>query len=152
MGQRSSRHVGERLVFEQLEGRSLLSSGGNSFLFTPVPDGTPLAEHIHVHLTIVVNGQPQTIPAGIGFTPRGFLPIHTHDESGVIHIESPRLHQFHLSDFFKVWGQTFNRRDILGHRADAAHPITMLVNGRPSRAFASLVLRDHEDVVINLGG
>jgi len=33
---------------------------------TPVPDGTPTAMHIHPHLSILVNGLDQVIPAGIG--------------------------------------------------------------------------------------
>src|SRR5262245_18350423 len=38
----------------------------DSFLLTPVSDGTPIAMHIHPRLSIRVNGQDQVIPAGIG--------------------------------------------------------------------------------------
>jgi hypothetical protein len=150
MRRRSSHQVGKALALEQLEGRSLLSAARPPFLFTPVSDGTPLAEHIHVQLAIVIGGQTQSIPAGIGFTPQGFLPIHTHDASGLIHIESPRRRIFHLSDFFKVWEQPFTRRNLLGHKAGPSNPIAMYVDGRPSNALGSVPLRDHEAIVLVL--
>jgi hypothetical protein len=56
-----------------------------------------------------------------------------------------------LQEFFDVWGQTFTNQEILGHHGDADHEITMTVNGQPSTAFASLVLRDEDNIVIRLG-
>src|SRR5947209_1562386 len=80
------------LALETLEDRTLLSGTSgplDSFLLTPVADATPIAMHIHPHLTILINGQDQVIPAGIGVEASGDLPMHTHDDSGTIHIESP---------------------------------------------------------------
>ena len=151
---------------EMLEGRSLLTvvwvsripietprSRGEvppSFLLTPIPDDATLAEHIHPHLTILVDGQRQTIPADIGISlgQYGALPLHTHDTSGTIHVETTVPYIFRLKDFFTVWGQTFNRHDILGHTTGNGHKITMTVDGRPSQAFGNVVLRDHEQIVI----
>ena len=64
-----------------------------------------LAYHIHAHLAIYVNGAQKTVPYGIGieqpwstqadgsseFVNSGaaFYYLHTHDDTGVIHIESP---------------------------------------------------------------
>src|SRR5262249_16571685 len=62
-----SRSFGPSL--EVLEDRTLLSGTPgalDSSLLTPVPDGTPIAMHIHPHLSILVNGQDQVIPADIG--------------------------------------------------------------------------------------
>ena len=55
-------------------------------------------EHIHAHLDVVVDGHPVQVPAGIGIDPvhRAISPLHTHDTSGVIHIESPVQRQFRL--------------------------------------------------------
>src|SRR6516164_9173964 len=53
-------------ILELLEDRTLLSGTPGTvdpFLLTPVPDGTPIAMHIHPHLSILVNGQDQVIPA-----------------------------------------------------------------------------------------
>ena len=53
-----------------------------------------LAVHYHAHVDIIVNGVAQTVPAGVGFAIQnsqetGITVLHTHDTSGVIHIESP---------------------------------------------------------------
>jgi hypothetical protein len=146
-----SNRVSLRPELEPLENRSLLSVGQvpSSFLFTPIPDGATLAEHIHPHLTILIDGQPQVIPEGIGIEePAGDLPLHTHSPDGTIHIESTVQLPFRLQDFFTVWGQTFNSHEVLGHVADARHRITMTVNGLPSRAFGSLLLHDLQDIII----
>jgi hypothetical protein len=141
-----------RPALDELEGRALPSAGRVplSFLETPITEGTPLAEHIHPHLTILINGVPQAVPAGIGIGQAGGgnLPLHTHDDSGTIHVESTRALPFRLQDFFTIWGQSFNSHDVLGHTADVTHKITMTVDGRPSRAFGSLLLQDRQDIVI----
>ena len=83
-------------------------------------DGEQLVEHVHTHLTIFVNGQARVIPYGIGVpgfeavaTPDGpfvetgscFYWLHTHQEDGVIHVESPSLSlHFTLGQFFAEWG------------------------------------------------
>jgi hypothetical protein len=58
---------------------------------------------------------------------------------------------FYLKDFFAAWGRTFTRRNLLGYRADAAHEITMTVNGQPGTEFGDLVLRDHDEIVLRYG-
>jgi hypothetical protein len=145
-----------RPSLEPLEERTLLtgivSAGGlDTFLLTPVPDDALLAMHIHPHLSILIDGQNQVIPGEIGVEPDGDLPIHTHDDSGTLHIESPVAQEFHLRDFFAVWGQSFTSEDILGHPVDATHPLTMTVNGQVSNDLGSLVLHDHDDIVIQYG-
>ena len=46
--------------------------------------------HIHEHLDVYVAGRRVTVPAGIGIDVAGSFisPMHTHDETGVIHVES----------------------------------------------------------------
>jgi hypothetical protein len=82
--------------------------------------GEQLVYHVHTHLSIFVNGKARVIPYGIGIpgfeavqTPHGpfvetgscFYWLHTHQEDGVIHVESPSasLH-FNLGQFFQEWG------------------------------------------------
>src|SRR5262249_43759878 len=86
------------------------------FVLSPIqdPHHLGLAMHIHPKLTIIINGQQQVIPASIGLTyPSGSsnpnssftaaTPIHTHDTSGYLHVESTQVYTFRLSDFFDVW-------------------------------------------------
>lgn len=75
--------------------------------------------HFHTHLDVWVNGGPGVgvqapIPAFIGIQSDAsgattFCWIHTHDTSGIIHVEAPTARAaqgFHLSDFLKVWRLT----------------------------------------------
>jgi hypothetical protein len=84
--------------------------------------------HIHAHLTIFVRGAARQVPPGIGIappyqveaTPRGafvggaacFMWLHTHAADGIIHTESPVQRTYTLGDFFDLWGQPLNRRQV----------------------------------------
>jgi hypothetical protein len=88
-------------------------------------------DHIHAHLDVLVNGQPVTVPAGIGIgSQRGTIsPLHTHDTSGVIHIESPIKRQFSLGEFFSEWQVSLNEDNIGALRARDGKTVRVFVNG-----------------------
>jgi hypothetical protein len=142
---------------EPLEDRRLLTcQSPDAFICTPLPQEGQVV-HIHPHLTITINGQQQEIPAntGIGTDSMGrptFLPIHTHDNTGTIHVESPIQRDFHLKDFFDVWGQTFTNQQIMG--SVGLVTMTHTVNGQtsPSTEFGSLLLQDKDDIRISVDG
>jgi len=104
--------------------------------------------HIHPNLTIIINGVQQTIPANTGISLTCLHPIHTHDDTGKIHVESPEQRDFTLGDFFAVWGKTFNKNQILDSVVDANHEIVMTVNGKENFDYENLVLRDLDQIVI----
>lgn len=77
----------------------------------------PLARHDHVVMSIVMNGRQMEIPEGVGmqpdlwhdhsldrFGPSGISPLHTHDTSGTIHIESTSPREFTVGEFIAVMG------------------------------------------------
>jgi hypothetical protein len=137
---------------EVLEDRTVpqATPATDPFLFTPIPETKPLALHIHEHLTLLINGKSRVVPALVGFRgPAGFLPIHTHDTSGIIHVESTLKRTFTLGDFFAIWGKPFSSQQILGSRVDATHTIVMTVNGRVRKNFDSWILHSHDDIVIS---
>jgi hypothetical protein len=101
--------------------------------------------HSHAHLAVFVSGQRQTIPYGIGI-PGGtasqgsassgscFYWLHTHDQVGVLHIESPVRKLYTLGDCFAIWGQpvtagqvgpvkgtVYRRRQALRRRSCSDH-------------------------------
>lgn len=92
----------------------------------------PLARHDHVSLVLLVNGQQVTIPEGIGMNPQlwhdhsldqygpyGISPMHTHDTSGTIHIESTIPREYTVGEFLKVAGintDNLTRTTIDGNR------------------------------------
>ena len=104
--------------------------------------------HIHPLLKIVIDGQDMTVPAEIGITDSCMHPIHTHDNTGMIHIESPVKRDFTLGDFFAVWGQTLTKDQILNYKADATHALSMTVNGQSVDTFENTILRDGDQIVI----
>lgn len=54
----------------------------------------------------------QTIPAGMGISGTCDRPIHTHDTSGTLHVETDQDYTYKLGDFFLVWGKVFNSSGI----------------------------------------
>ena len=105
-------------------------------------------EHIHAQLAITVRGQNEPVPAGIGIvtilggTPVCLYWLHTHDESGTIHVEAPGG-SFTLADFFAVWGEPLSRTQV----GDARGRVRAYVNGVPYKgAPQSIPLREGESI------
>jgi hypothetical protein len=123
-----------------------------------------LAYHIHAHLAIYINGTQKTVPYGIGieqpwstqpdngseFVDSGaaFYYLHTHDDTGVIHIESPNSTQYTLGQFFAEWNQTLSSTQI-GQYSGA---VTTFVNGAKFTGDpSSIKLTSHEVIQLDLG-
>jgi hypothetical protein len=107
-----------------------------------------LAMHIHPHLTIEINGENITIPENIGVQPGKLRVIHTHDEPGILHVESPRAYTFILQDFFTIWGKPFNQTCILDQCADENHTLTVYVNGERDDRYGNIILKDKDEIRI----
>ncbi len=105
--------------------------------------------HIHPHLEIIINGQTQEIPANIGIGISCMNALHTHDNSGTIHVESPEKRDFTLADFFAVWNKTYNKNQILDYKVDQAHVIREAANGREVKDYQNTILRDNDQIVIS---
>lgn len=89
--------------------------------------------HIHQHLVIYDRGQPVLVPAGIGIretsVPACLFWLHTHDTTGVIHVESPTQSTYTLGQFFDIWGQPLSRTRVASITADKNHSVRAYVNG-----------------------
>jgi hypothetical protein len=101
---------------------------------------TNLAFHFHPHVQILVNGQPETIPANTGITPLCMAEVHTHDTTGTLHIEGLDQRDFHLSDFFTVWDKSLQRE---------GYTLTATLNGQPLENPADLKLEDKQQIILN---
>jgi hypothetical protein len=115
-------------------------------------EGTVL--HIHQHLDLFVNGRRVRVPAGIGIDPQlQFIsPLHTHDTTGVLHVESPEPTAFTLGQFFEVWGVPLSARQIGGLRVGGGKVLRAWVNGRPLAGDpAALGLASHQQIVLAYG-
>src|SRR5438105_12152066 len=71
-----------------------------------IPPGGKETFHIHAMLHIYVNGLLSPVPKDIGLDTARHLEssMHTHDSTGVIHMEAPHPFNYTLGDFFAVWG------------------------------------------------
>ena len=122
------------------------------------------AYHIHAHLAIYINGTQKTVPYGIGiqqpwsteadgsseFVDSGasFYYLHTHDDTGVIHIESPTNTQYTLGQFFAEWNQKLSSTQIGSNKGT----VTVYVNGSKYTGDpSSIKLTSHEIIQLDLG-
>lgn len=113
--------------------------------------GEQLAYHIHAHLTIYIDGQPVTVPQGIGISPSNscIYWLHTHATDGVIHIESPTVHLYTLQNFLDIW-ESFNSSQI-NFPTQLASPDgwTIYVNGKQVKGpFSNISLHAHDVVTL----
>ena len=108
--------------------------------------------HIHQHLDIFVNGKRQEVPANIGVYAGQFLTeLHTHDPSGIIHVESPTSRDFDLGQFFGAWGVRLTA-DCVGGYCRQVTPWSVYVNGQSySGDPRALVLREHQEIAFVIG-
>lgn len=114
-------------------------------------EGTAL--HIHAHLDIYVHGKQVTVPADIGIPPSGGItPVHTHDTTGIIHIESPDAHaKYTLGQFFDIWGVKLTATSVGGYANTATDTLSVYDNGTPVSDPANLVLAAHHEIVVTYG-
>jgi hypothetical protein len=103
-----------------------------------------LGIHWHAVLRITIGGVERKVPANIGIQAGCMAPLHTHAEDGVIHIEYSRPVSFHLGQFFDLWGMPFDEDSLLGHEG----PVSMTVNGKPSKLYRSQPLADGMQIVL----
>jgi hypothetical protein len=109
-------------------------------------EGTVL--HHHEHLDLFVNGRPVTVPALVGIGTGFLTELHTHDPSGIIHVESPVQRSFTLGQFFCEWGVKLNANCLGRYRGELA----WWVNGRRMHGNPALMpLRQHQEIVIAAG-
>jgi hypothetical protein len=113
--------------------------------------------HVHTHLAIFDNGKQMAVPQYIGFAPNlagGCLYwIHTHDASGIIHVEAPDISPpqggpYTLGMLFDIWGQPLESNNVAG----LTGPVTAYVNGsKYDGDLRSIPLGAHQQIVLEVG-
>jgi hypothetical protein len=115
--------------------------------------------HIHTKLVIMIDNQLYPIPANIGIIPEQCIYwLHTHDNSGLIHIESPIKRNFTLGEFLQIW-KLFDSSDIVHNIADNKinGSSSILVNNNNNNSitsdvtdYSNLVLKDQNKILLNI--
>ena len=108
------------------------------------------AYHIHAHLTIWIDGQQVAVPQAVGIASDQscFYWLHTHDSTGVIHIEAPQTASLTLQNFLDIWGKEFSQ---LGYQDQLASSAgwTIYVNGKQVQGdFKSVAFTAHDVITI----
>lgn len=111
---------------------------------------TGVGIHVHPRLTIILDGQPRPIPSDIGVTRACMRPLHTHDDSGTLHLEFPIAQEVILGQFFAVWGQPFSRTQILDRVVTADDALRVTVNGQEAVELENLVLHDRDEISVEV--
>jgi hypothetical protein len=113
-----------------------------------------LRMHTHQRMAILVNGRGQYLPAGIGIDAKGkfITELHTHDYSGIIHVESPVVRNFTLGEFFDVWGLRFSKDCLGGYCAKGDRQVMVWTNGnRVHGDPRKIALTEHLSIVVAYG-
>ena len=135
-----------------------------------------LTHHVHAHLDVFVNGKPVVVPAGIGInikdpgvkifrdTPDGskayggielctkpcISPLHTHDNTGILHTESASAVPHRLGQFSTEWGVRLGRTCVGGYCRPSN--IEFFVNGKRYRGDPrEILITDHKEIAIVIG-
>lgn len=125
--------------------------------------------HWHSKLIVIINGEKIKIPANIGL---GVIhnPLHTHDDTGVIHLEFSGLattEGVKLKRFFEVWGKTLTNECVFDYCANGStHSInsgqaglpqagsstlTMAVNGEENTDLGNYSMKDNDKILLSFG-
>jgi hypothetical protein len=121
-----------------------------------LPAGSSMATTLHHHdlVQIFVHGHAVTVPSQVGIDQSaGYLTsLHTHDASGIVHVESPTERSFTLGAFFDVWGVRLSSTCIGGYCDEGSSSLRAFVNGTAFTGDPRTVpLTQHEDIVLAYG-
>ncbi|MBI2449047.1 hypothetical protein HYV49_02000 [Candidatus Pacearchaeota archaeon] len=123
-----------------------------------IPQG---AVHWHPKLKIIIDGDEQLIPVGIGITIGKIIdtglsgmrmsPTHTHESDGTIHLEnnnpSKKPETLTLGYFFYVWDKQFSSSCIFDYCTDKGE-LKMYVGGEENTEFENYIMQDKDEIVI----
>jgi hypothetical protein len=118
-----------------------------------IPPGGKEKFHIHAMLHIYVDGLLSPLPANIGIDKATGLEssLHTHDKTGIIHMEAPHPFKYTLGDFFSVWGVKLGPAQLGGLEGYGGDHLHFYLNGNPLSNPAAHVLHNGDSVVIGYG-
>ncbi|MDQ6651019.1 MAG: hypothetical protein M3Z02_13015 [Actinomycetota bacterium] len=107
--------------------------------------------HYHAHLDVIADGAkiPVVANLGIDYKAQKISPLHTHDASGVIHIEAAKSDVFTLGQLFTEWGVRLSPDCVGGLCTGGGKTLRVYVNGqlRPGDP-AAVAFAAHQEVAL----
>jgi hypothetical protein len=110
--------------------------------------------HYHAHLDVVVANSRVTVPANIGIDvkKKTITALHTHDTSGIIHIESAEDIPFTLGQFFTEWGQPLTSSQVGRVAVPSGSELRVYLNGQLLEGDPMKIkLSAHDEIVVWVG-
>lgn len=127
---------------------------------SPITSSNKMVLHNHAVLNVTYNGHVLTVPSQIGiksvgkpqdpmlygdssldkYGMDGMSPLHTHDASGKIHVESNTHRDFKFGEFLDVW----RGLDLDSKMVQATE------NGNPVSNFRDIILNDGISIILNI--
>jgi hypothetical protein len=134
-----------------------------------------LIHHVHAHLDVFVNGAAVRVPAGIGINIHDpgvhsspladgtmayggiqrcaqpcISPLHTHDDSGILHTESSSPVPNRLGQFFIEWGVRLTPACVGSYCRPTS--IKVFVDGQPFAGDPRTIqLTDRKEIAVVIG-
>lgn len=109
------------------------------------------AYHIHAMVSIYRNGTRLALPKNIGRSACNY-DMHTHDGTGIIHVETAAPKNFTLGQFFSLWGQTLSPTEVAG--LPDAPTFYVVQNEQITKVTQNpddITLEGHKEIVIVTG-
>lgn len=139
----------------------LAGCAGQSDSVKPIPviddihcsSSEQLAFHIHPLLKLYKDGKEQALPAGIGIKENRCLYwLHTHDTSGILHIESPIQRDYTLGNFLNIWGKPFTDESVAGMSIGTGQVVLAYVDGKQFEGDVSTIkLQNNMTISLQVG-
>ena len=138
----------------------------DSSLSSFVDTNKKIVMHIHPGLNVTLNGKFLAIPSGVGINTtlwidhsldqygmqpmkmtgkdmsmimQGMSPLHTHDTSGVIHVESNEFRNYTLGQFLRNWGIDLDGKEV-----------KLSVNGNNVIDYKNHILADKDQMILDI--
>lgn len=118
-----------------------------------LPGFNETISHTHAWLHIYDDGRKEPVPANIGIDPATgtISPLHTHDTSGIIHMEADQDYDFTLGQLMAIWGVEFSAGQIGSLKADGDQKLSVYLNGKRVDDPVNVIMPEQGNIVIGYG-
>lgn len=109
--------------------------------------------HQHVLLTVFVDGEEIPVPQDVGVdqAARFLSSIHTHDPTGVVHIEADDPFEFTIGHIFNTWGVVLTDDQLGGYTNEGDNTVHILVNGEEVPEGTDYKIKTQDNIVVAYG-